>query len=291
MNFRRFTPYVLLAPIGILYLVFIGGGILNTGKESLGYIPALGLYELNLDGYAEIILAKGFLVNLGFSVYLAFVATLVATTFGILIAYCFVTSKSRVTRMIVKKVLQTGLIIPYLFVILLALLMLNQSGFYSRLLLQLGVISEMSQFPELTFDRMGLGIIWVYVFKGIPFISIFVLTVMSKVSVTYENVAKTMGASQLTVLRKIYIPLCSGSIIWSSSILFAYVLGSFEVPYLLGSIYPISLSSSLYSLFISPDLNRIPEAMALNIIILFLGLVLVGLYAGSIHLLIKRRLR
>jgi len=244
---------------------------------------------VNLDSYSKIIFETSFFLNLGFSIYLAFVATTIATIGGILIAYCFVISNNRIIKIIVKKVLQTGLIIPYLYVVLLALLMLNQSGFYSRLMLNLGFISEMSQFPELIFDEMGFGIIWVYVFKGIPFISIFVLTVMAKISETYENVAKTMGAGQLTILREIYLPLCAGPIIWSSSILFAYALGSFEVPYLLGSISPASLSSNLYSLFISPDISRIPETMALNMILIFLGMVVVGLYAIGIRQLLKRR--
>ncbi len=289
MNFKRIIPYALLAPILILYVVLIGGGLIETVKESMGYIPVLGLNTFNLDSYKEIFTGNHFIRDMIYSIYLAGAATILSTFLGIIIAYYFVISKNSFIKGIVKKTLQVGLIIPYLYVVFLAIFILSQTGFVSRLMYNIGVLKDLKSFPELVFDRRGVGIIWVYVFKGTPFIALFVLSVMSKISSTYEDVAKSLSASGLTILRKIYIPLSSGAIIWSSCIVFAYALGSFEVPYLLGSISPVPLSSRLYSLFINPDLSDIPKGMALNIIIIVLGGTIVGVYAMMLRFLLKGR--
>ncbi|WP_435789906.1 ABC transporter permease [Clostridium sp.] len=289
MHFKRITPYVLLSPILILYIVLIGGGLIETVKESMGYIPVLGFDTFDLDSYKEIFKQNSFLRDMLYSVYIAGTATILSTFLGIIIAYCFVTSKNSYVKVIVKKALQMGLIIPYLYVVFLAMITLSQTGFISRLMYNIGVLKDLKSFPELIFDRRGLGIIWVYVFKGTPFIALFVLNVMSKISSTYEDVAKSLSASGLTILRKIYIPLSSGAIIWSSCIVFAYELGSFEVPYLLGSISPVSLSSRLYSLFINPDLSLLPKGMAMNVILIILGGAIVGVYAMLLKILFKGR--
>lgn len=289
MGYRKIAPYVLLSPILILYIILIGGGLIETVKESMGYIPVLGFNNFNLDSYKEIFRQSDFLRDMLYSIYLAGISTIISTFLGIIIAYCFVTSKNPLIKSIVKKTMQIGMIIPYLYVVFLVILLLSQTGFVSRFMYNIGVLKDLKSFPELVFDRRGVGIIWVYVFKGTPFIALFVLSVMSKISTTYEEVAKSLSASGLTILRKIYMPLSSGAIIWSSCIVFAYALGSFEVPYLLGSISPVPLSSELYSLFINPDLSTIPKGMALNVVILIFGGAIVGGYAMLLKFMLRGR--
>lgn len=290
MHLKKGIPYVLLSPVLILYIFFIGGGLIETVKESLGYIPVIGLDTFSLNSYKEILGQNSFFHDMLYSIYLAATATLLSTLLGIIVAYCLVTSKSVFIKIIVKKTLQIGLIMPYLYAVFLAMVLLSQSGFISRLLYNIGILKDLKAFPELVFDRAGFGIIWAYVFKGTPFIALFVLNVMSRISSVYGDAAKTLGAGWITVLRKIYLPLSSGTIIWTSCIIFAYDLGSFEVPYLLGSISPTTLSSQLYSLFISPDLSAVSVSMALNIIILILGGTIIGAYSLLLKFLLRRRL-
>jgi putative spermidine/putrescine transport system permease protein len=255
MRNTRFIPYALLSPILVLYGLFIGGGLIETIKVSLGYLPVLELHTFSLASYRGILQQEYFLTDMLYSVYLAFSATIISTILGVMIAYCFVTSEQPWIKRFVKRALQLGLIIPYLYVIFLVVMQLGQTGFISRILYNIGVIEDLRAFPELVFDKIGFGIICVYVAKGTPFIALFVLNVMARISRTYEDVAKTLHADGMMILRKIYIPLCSRSIIWTSCIVFAYALGSFEVPYLLGSVSPVPLSSKLYSLFINPNLT------------------------------------
>jgi len=288
---KKFRPYFLISPIVILYIIFIGGGLFEIFKESLGYIPALELTEISLESYGKVFLEKGFIRNTLYSLYLALTAALLSTFFGILIAYFFVTSKNKIIKIVVRKTLQTGLILPYIYVVFLAVLLFNQTGFFSRIFYHTSILKDFQNFPVLVFDRWGIGIIWVYIFKGIPFVTLFGINVMARIGETYGNVARSLGAGELRILRKIYIPLCSNAIIWSSCIIFAYFLGSFEVPYLLGAISPVALSSKLYSLSISPDLFSIPQSMALSLIVFLLGLIFVAIYGSSLNFILKGKLR
>lgn len=286
---KKFVPYLLVVPILMIYTLFIGGGLIEAVKESLGYIPVINMYSVNLDGYREIINEGGFWRDLTFSVYLALAATVLSTLFGTIIAYSFVASNNVVIKTIVRKILEIGLILPFLYVVFLAMLFLNQTGFFSRLLFHIGIISDYGSFPVLIYDRFGLGILWVYVFKGAPFVALFAINIMSRISKVYSEAAQSLGADSLAILRRIYLPLSANTITWASSIIFAYDLGSFEVTYLLSGISPVPLSAKLYSLHISPDLYTTTQTMALNVILFGCGLIIVGAYAVFLRFLLRRR--
>lgn len=289
MAHKKIMPYLLILPIVLLYGVFIGGGLAGIIQESLGHIPILGLQGFTIEYYSTVISQNYFLKSLLYSIYIACTAAVIATVLGVVIAYAFVTCENEMVQRLVKRALQFGLIIPYLYGVFLAMILLNQTGFFARVAYSIGAIGEPASFPELIFDRKAVGIIWVFVFKGTPFISLFVMNVMGRIGNTYGDVAKSLGSGSLTILRKIYIPLASNSIVWTSSIIFAYALGSFEVSYLLTSISPVPLSAKLYSLFIHPDLTMIPQTMALSVILFVLGGSVVGIYSFLLGFLLKER--
>ncbi|MBB6215519.1 putative spermidine/putrescine transport system permease protein [Anaerosolibacter carboniphilus] len=286
---KKSIPYLLILPIVLLYGIFIGGGLIGIVQESLGHIPVIGLEGFTMKYYRLIISQKYFIKSFLYSIYIASAAAVIATVLGVMIAYAFVMCQSKSIQRIVKKALQFGLILPYLYGIFLAMILLNQTGFFARLLYNTGVIRESASFPELIFDRKAIGIIWVFVFKGTPFIALFVMNVMARIGNTYGDVARSLGSGSLTILRKIYLPLSSNSIIWTSSIIFAYALGSFEVNYLLSSISPVPISAKLYSLFIHPDLTVIPQTMALSVMLFVIGVSLVGVYSFLLRFVLKGR--
>ncbi len=79
------------------------------------------------------------------------------------------------------------------------------------------------------------------------------------------------------------MPMSRDVIVWSSCVLLAYNLGSFEVPYILGSLNGVTLSSGLYSLYINPDITKIPETMAMTIILFLVGGILVAGYSRVLY--------
>ncbi|MDF1617605.1 ABC transporter permease [Petrocella sp. FN5] len=269
---------LLLLPILLLYGVFIGGGLLGVLFESLGYIPSLGLNNLTLEHYLDIFLDRRFIESLFFSLYIALASALISTILGVLIAYRLMITTNRLWRYMTDRVLQIGLILPYLYVVFLTMLFLGKTGFISRIFLNFSWISSLEDFPRFVFDPYGFGIILVYVLKGTPFIALFVLNIMSSISTTYHQVATTLGATESDILRKIYLPLAANTISWTSAILFTYDLGAFEVPYLLGTNKAVTLSSWLYSLYLNPHISEIPASMAMNILLLTIGALSVMIY-------------
>lgn len=184
------------------------------------------------------------------------------------------------------KIISFKKIKPYILVLP---LFLTKTGVISRLFYNIGIIKNFSEFPQLIFDQKGIGILCVYIFKGVPFVALFIMSVMSKISDKYNGVARSLGAKNLAILRKIYVPLSANAIIWSSSIIFTYDLGSFEVPYLLSSASRVPLSSELFSLYINPDISYIPRTMAMNLIIFVIGIIVAIVYAIILKLILVRR--
>ncbi|AOY77829.1 hypothetical protein [Clostridium formicaceticum] len=288
MTFKKIIPYLLILPILLLYGVFIGGGLFSIIIESLGHVPILGLQGFNINSYTSVFSQKKLIESLLYSTYISLTASLITSVLGVAIAYFFVTCQGEYIQKLVKKTLQLGLIIPYLYVVFIAMLLLNQTGFYARILYSMGMITAPHSFPELIFDRRAIGIIWVFVFKGTPFVALFVINILSRISNIYKDVGRTLGSRNITLLRRIYIPLCANTIVWTGCIIFAYALGSFEVNYLLSSISPIPISARLYSMFINPDLALIPQTMALNVILFFFGGCMVGIYGFGLKHFLRR---
>ena len=291
MQSRGRTAYLLLVPLILLYGLLLGGGLTVIVLESLDYIPVLGRHQFTLNSYQTLLQSRGIWQDTLYSIYLAAGASILSTFLGIMIAYCMLTAKRQsFLKAAALKAMQGGVILPYLYAVFLAMLLLGQSGTVSRVLWQLGVLKGPDSFPELILDSNGIGIIFVYVLKGTPFMALLVYKGMAAISGTYADAAKTLHASNFLVLRKVYIPLSARTIVWASCILFAYALGSFEVPYLLGGMAPAALSARLYSLFIHPDLNRISQAMALSVFLVVLGGSLVTVYALVLKRILGGRL-
>jgi putative spermidine/putrescine transport system permease protein len=261
-----------LLPLAVIYTVFLVFGLVRIIIESFGSIPALGLHEISAAAYADILSSTGFVKEVVFSLTLACAAALIATGIGVLLAHAVVTSFSRFVSYFAKTVFGFGLVLPYLYMAFLATLLLGRTGIISRLLFAAGFISDPLQFPQLMYSGSGTGIVIVFILKGIPFVALFVAGVMSGITQTYADVAATLGAGRFTVFRKVYLPLSSNAIVWSSTILFGYFFGSFEIPYLLAANIT-TLSVRLYSLYIDPHIAAIPRSMAMNVLFFIIGIL------------------
>ncbi len=284
---KQYSFIWFLLPMILLFGIFLVGGILQVFWESMGHIPALGMNRISVDAYVDIVQEPNFLINMSFSLVLALISASIATITGVLIAYGIYLSKSKYIQVLIKKILQMGLMLPYLYMVLLVILSIGKTGFLSRLLYQLGFIEGIKEFPELVYHPYGFGIILVFILKGAPFVALFTLNILNEINTGYGEIAKTLGGNHSSILLKIYLPFLSESIVWCASILLVYQIGSFEVPFLLGTNEPITLSSKLYSLYIHSDIQTIPKTMAMNIIILIISTITVFLYSILLKTIMK----
>lgn len=158
------------------------------------------------------------------------------------------------------------------------MLLFTQSGLISRVAFQLGIISDQSKFPVLVFDNLGLGIIYVYLWKQIPFVGVIVLSILQSLGNDFEELARSLGASKWQAFRHVLLPTIIPGILPASIICFSFTFGSYEVPFLLGKPYPTVISVLAMRLYQDVDLNARPQAMATAVFMAVFISILVVFY-------------
>ncbi len=268
----------------LIYLTFIFGGFIFVFIESLGYIEALDMRDISFRHYYNVFSDADFLKSCLFSLYLATVSSTISVSIGVYLAQLITFSEHKKINLLFLKLSNIFIILPYLFTILLVIWMFSDSGLLARILHVFGFENDLG----ILYDDFGLGMIFAFVLKGSAFVTVYVYNVMSKIKKDYLILGQSMGVSKGKIIRSVYIPICRNTIVWSSAILFAYTLGSYEVPMLLSNIKQDTLATELYKLYTSSNFSDFPQAMATNISMLFINLVFASLYALAVSKVIKR---
>lgn len=271
----KFKPYLLLFPVSIVLISIMGIGIINCISQSLGYFPQIGLNNFTLDYYMEVLRDRNFLKSLIFSLKTSFISSSICIVVGVFLAY--VLSKDKHSKWRIS-LINLPIIIPHIIVVIIIFMIFSQTGILSRVLYNLGIINNSSDFIQLVSDKNGIGIILVYLWKGIPFVAMTTYNILKNISNSLENVAINLGANKFQVFRYIILPLAMPSIISSFLILFAFSFGSYEVPFLIGPSTPKALSVQAYITYSSSDLMQRPIAMSINTILSVISIIILIVY-------------
>lgn len=265
--------YVLLLPaVGLVGLLF-GGGLVLAFLQSVGLLGLVSDPSLSFAAYREALGGAEFWRSLLLSLYIAIVSTGLSTILSIGLALLL-----RQASRWASFACQLTLPIPHLVGIAGMLLLISPSGLISRLLFAVGLIQSDQQFPLLVNDSANFGLIILFLWKEIPFITLILLAVLRGIRPEYESQARALGASQWQCFRNITLPLMKPGILSASLIVFGYVFSSFEVPFLLGSTYPPTLPVLVYQAFTNVDLNQRTTAIALGLLLSLISVLLSGLY-------------
>ncbi|NBG87833.1 ABC transporter permease [Isachenkonia alkalipeptolytica] len=275
-------PYIYLLPVlSILFFVFtLGLGI--SIFQSLGYYPGIGLYDITLDYYREVFSSESFFSALMFSLRVALISSLLAAVIGVSLAYLLVMQQKE--RRGLQALLKLPIIVPHLVAAFLIFTLFSQSGMLARLGVLMGFIEESREFPGLIFDSRGVGVILAYVWKGAPFIFLIVYQVLRSIETDMVEAASNLGAKGGDLFFRIFLPLSLPSVFSTFIILFAFSFGSYEIPFLLGPTSPRALPVLAYVEHINPDWTNRPYAMAMNMVLAGISVILVWLY----HWVFKR---
>lgn len=271
----KFKPYLLLFPVSIVLISIMGIGIINCISQSLGYFPQIVLNNFTLDYYMEVLRDRNFLKSLIFSLKTSFISSSICIVVGVFLAY--VLSKDKHSKWRIS-LINLPIIIPHIIVVIIIFMIFSQTGILSRVLYNLGIINNSSDFIQLVSDKNGIGIILVYLWKGIPFVAMTTYNILKNISNSLENVAINLGANKFQVFRYIILPLAMPSIISSFLILFAFSFGSYEVPFLIGPSTPKALSVQAYITYSSSDLMQRPIAMSINTILSVISIIILIIY-------------
>lgn len=265
---RKYKPYLLVLPQVLLAAIFLIS--LITGiTQSFGVVPAFGLTEPTFKYYIEIFQNKDMLTSILFSLYIAFTSAFFSTVIGVLI--CMFLVQGNYNKGLALRAIQIPIVVPHVVVAIFTINILSQSGLLARIFCALGFIEEMTDFWSPVFEAHGLGIILAYLWKEIPFIIFFIISLMSNIDGRLGEAAINLGASKWTSFTKVTLPLCLKPIASGFLIIFTFTFGAYELPQLLGATLPKALPILSYLEYTHPDLRHRPYSMALNGVIIVIS--------------------
>lgn len=280
MKWERIRIAVMLAPTLLVISILFFGSLLYGFLQSLGYNPNIGATDINFDAYLNVMFSDEFSgrfwSGLALSLWVAFFSTFVSAAIAIFVALLL--RRTFIGKKVAVFFFQLNLPIPHLVIAVGMIMLFSQSGLVSRMLGELGLVTSPRNFPALTKDAYGIGIILAYIWKEVAFFGIIVLAILQSLGEDYEAVAQSLGANRWQRFRTVTLPLIMPGLMSASIIVFAFTFGSYEVPRILGVGYPKMLPVMSLDFFLNPDLNARAEGMALSMIIAMIVLVLIFIY-------------
>jgi putative spermidine/putrescine transport system permease protein len=274
---KKIRPYILLLPVLILILGIFISGIISGLLISLGYFPEIGLNTMTLQYYKEILSNPSFYRSFGFSFYTSFISSSIAVILGVLLSYLLIFNRKKKPGRLAN-VYKAPIIVPHTIAALLIFILFTQSGWIARLLFQLGLIKNMTDFSPMIFDQNGIGIIFAYVWKGLPFITLITCDILRNLDAKYSKIAANLGANHFQVFKNVLLPLILPTVASGFIILFTFSFGAFEIPHLLGPSSPSTLPIMSYIYYNSVNLADRPYAMVINMFIALFSFITVGVY-------------
>lgn len=272
---NKVSPYVLALPAFVLIAVFLYGVIVGV-LQGFGIMPFLGQTQLTFEYWAKAFSRADFLSSLGFSFWISLSSAGIALVGGCLLAWALCAVKAKRAFQLLD--LQIPIMTAHMLVVLATVSLFAGSGLFPRLLSVFGIVDGPSAFSSVLGASSGWGIILVYAWKEIPFVAFCTVTIMRNVSDSLGEAATTLGATSTKAFFQVILPLSKGPLIKAFLVVFAFALGSYEVPFLLGPTLHKALPVLAYLEFTSPDIANRCYAMAINGIMVLITTLIALLY-------------
>ena len=259
---ERKVIWLVLPTVVVLTTLFVGGFVFGI-LQSVGFFSVIadGDQKISFDAYLAAFQNETVRAGIILTFRVAILSTVLSTV--IALAISLMISRTKRFQSTLIAIAQFNIPIPHVVAATGILLTFSPSGIVSRLTNHFGITDGSSDFPIITNDPFGYGIIMSYLWKEIPFLCVLILSALRGPVTNLDETAKTLGASYSFRLRKVILPYIFPSILSGTIIVFAFSFGSYEVPYLLGEPYPSTVSVVAYQLYTNRDLANRPTAMAL----------------------------
>lgn len=284
---RAYVP-LMLAPVVLALVVLFGGALVMGILQSLGYAPLYGVNTFpTFAYYRDLFSTSGFWMSVFYTFYYATVPTVVGLALSVLLALALRNRfRGKGTFQYVYKL---PLMIPYLVGVALVILVFSNGGIAARVLYALGMIHSTGQFPRILNTHAGWGVMIVYLWKQIPFMTLIIYSVLLGLGRESEEAAQTLGASPWKTFWNVTLPQIMPGIVSASVIVFAFNFGSFEVPFVLGAGFPNTLPVEAWRAFSDADYTQRLSGMAITIFIAAVSGVLLFLYLTLYRWFERRR--
>lgn len=279
---------IMLAPVATVLVLLFFGALLTALVQSLGFAPIYGIDEFpTLRWYRELLTQAGFWRSLGLTFYYALVPTVVGLVASMLLALAL--RKRFMGKGLFQYVYKLPLMIPYLVGVALTILMFSNGGVVARTLYALGMIESTNEFPRILYSHAGWGIMLVYLWKQIPFMTLAIYSVLLGLGRESEEAAATLGANGWQRFWHVTLPQVMPGVVSATVIVFAFNFGSFEVPFILGGGFPNTLPVEAWRAFDDADYTNRPRGMAIVMVIAMISGLLMYLYLNAYRRFERRR--
>lgn len=277
---RKIKRWWGLAPIILFLGIFFLGSVFFAIVQGFGYAPHYGVAEFpTLQYYEQVLSSSYFWPSLWLTLYYSIVPTFIGMIISLALAMTL--SQKFKARNLAHIVYKVPMVVPYLVGVGLVILLFSNGGIFARLFYAMGLIQSPGEFPRIIQTSGGWGIMLVYLWKQIPFMTLVIYSNLLVLGKETEEVAKLLGANRLQSFIYVILPRLLPSILTATLIVFAFNFGSFEVPYILGGSFPNTLVVEAWRLFDSPDYTKRPEAMVVATFVFLLSAVILFFYMSG----------
>ncbi|MGI6216998.1 MAG: ABC transporter permease [Coriobacteriales bacterium] len=273
---NKVAPIILLLPLAFLLIILLFGfvygflqsfGLLMPGKFAQGF--TLDYYEkvLSDDSLGESILL---------SIYHSGVSSVIATVLAVVLSYALVATGH--DRGAVWSTIKFPMFLPWTVTAMIAIDLFGGGGLMESIgeALSWDWLANISS--VFLYQPSSIGIIVAFVWAEIPFISYFIVTVMSNINSSLGEAARTMGATSNKAFLNVTLPLCMPIIKNVFLIVATSLFSAYEIPLLLGVTKPTGIAVNLYQTYTHASLAGRPEVMAMSMIVLLVSLAFIVVF-------------
>jgi len=241
----------------VVLAVLFGGALAGAGWRSLQPGSIVRDQAPSLDAWRALLRDDAFWDALRFTLGYTAVATLLSAAAALVLAGALRRAGRR-ARMLAAAPVP----VPHLVAATIAVVWLAPGGLAERVLgsLALDVIG----------DRSGVGIVLVYVYKEVPFLTLLVLAAWTPGVSEREEAAAVLGAGHAARLRHVVWPSVRTALAIGSLVVAAFLLGALEVPLVVGPTRPTALAQ--YALDATRTAEPLGQAQAAAALLVAAGL-------------------
>ncbi len=286
---ERIKKFIYIIPFLLYISFFFLYGLYYVLMTSLGYNRILTKSYFTLDYYRDILSSKEFYNSLIYTVKINTISSFLAFILTIVVVFLVFLSKRKgyfYTKFF-QKIIEAPVFVPYLVSAYGILLLLMRRGIINNFLLKIGMISSVNQFPILTNNHNGVGIILTYVWKALPFMTMMSLPTVFRIDRKWDSLGKLYNLNNITFFRKIVFPLIFPTLSISFFIVLTYLFAAFETPYILGVTHPRVLSVLVFDTYTKGNLGLRGKIMVMNILISSISLLFGGIMCLALKFFTK----
>ena len=276
---RKVAPIILLLPLVFLLAILLFG-FLYGFLQSFGLLmPGKFAQSFTFEYYEKVLSSDGLLQSVLLSTYYAATSTIIATTLAVVLSYAMVTTGH--DRGLVWSVIKFPMFLPWTVTAMITIDLFGGGGFVESIGASLGW-DWLANFSSMFLHQpAGIGIIAAFVWAEIPFITYFIITIMSNISASLGEAARTMGATSLRAFLNVTLPLCAPIIKNVFLIVIVSLFSAYEIPLLLGVTRPTGISVLLYQTYSHASLADRPEVMAMSMVVLFVTVLFIVVFYAA----------